>query len=610
VASAKIEDSMAARRSKVRDLLAGAVDEQDLFSARRHKLPWRGTNREIAIVFGNIRDRHELPDDRFVAADQPKVVIDFPFDPEGHPPADDLARVEAMRAEIEDTLTICWLPSHLNGSTLDQLGRLVVLDYLTTGDNFDRHASHLPADDRATAKRQIQSQAATLRAEMQQAFEEAYGIRPTGGTSRFIDQPLSPSEQFRSLNHSLDAKVPATAGLAEALDDLGEQLLAAQFPGHPQFSRAARPADVTRVWETVQRAAQQPNGRLEFVQGERNLRDLMLGIATPLGRGATGENHYHRGDDRKNQVLAALAEARQDPDFVPTVGWMRKELDRPMARGLTREVANLVVLTVALQTDHTFSRVGEAATPDVKTLEDDMVLVKQVLPDQKTWQRAVTNAQHIFGWTGGDFLSADNLTKLATYCRGEATNLSDGARKLTPAVKDAASRTGADPDSLRAQISLAAAALMGVINTADDDHSVVEELASFDAPTSAAAVGKSLKDAEAVAAAITRANWNLLESAFDRDDGGSLQEDLRHAIEADELASELAKALAQAEARATKIVTEGVSSVDEPRTKTDSVVASGERTLTRSELSTFASELAEKVEEGQRVIVRWEITEL
>jgi hypothetical protein len=90
----------------------------------------------------------------------------------------------------------------------------VVLDLLSAGDSFGRHASHLPPEDRATARNQIRSRANTLRTEMQQAFEEAYGIRPLSGI-RFVEDPaLPPAEQFQSLHHNLDALRPAASGTA------------------------------------------------------------------------------------------------------------------------------------------------------------------------------------------------------------------------------------------------------------------------------------------------------------------------------------------------------------------------------------------------------------
>lgn len=614
VSSAKIEDTPAARRRKARDLVAGAVEEADLFSAHRHKLNWRGSAREVEMVFGNIRDRTDLPDDRFVASDKPKVVIDFPFDPDDLPPSDDLARVENLIADNDDTMTMCWLPSHLNASTRDRLGRLVVMDHLMTGDNFTRYASHLPQDDRATAERQIQSQANTLRAELEDAFEEAYGIRPTGGSTRFIDEPLAPADQFKSLHHGLAPAIPAAATLKEALDHLSGQLLATQFPDHPAFSRSVRPADVEKVWQVVQQAMQQPQGRLEFVAGQRPQRDLMLGIATPLGLGETGENHFQLGDDWKNRFFAAIAAAEaDDPGFVPSVAWARRQLDKPSPRGLSAEVANLVIMTVALQTDHTFVRSGSPFIPEVKTLGDDLVLVRQALPDQARWEAAVENAQFIFGWDGGSFLSADNVAKLAASCRSKASAWSGGAGLLLESLEASVGSLDSAGEVNRTRSANAAASLVGAIQHAEND-AVIRALADLEPPTSAAAIGKSLSSAESVAKATREANWSLLEIAFNKPNGDALRSSLRKAFEADELVLDFGQALRDAERSATGLmkadVTDETSVPGDPKTEPErAVVAAGEKTVDAAGLSSLIETISKSVAPGQQVTLRWEITE-
>lgn len=611
ISNAKIEDNPSTRREKVRDLLAGAVEEEDLFRAKRHKLTWRGTPREVDIVFGNIRDASKLPDDSLFAAENAKIVIDFPFDPDNLPPSDDLARVERFLSDHEDTLTICWLPSHFNATARDQLGRLVVLDYLSTGDNFERHASHLPPEDRLTAKNQIKSQGNTLRAEMQQAFEEAYGIRPVSGP-RYIDEPLDPADQFQSLHHQLAAERPASANIGDALDKLCNQLLSFQYPAHPGFSSLVKTGDVVKVWEQIQRVSQSPLGRLEYMKTDRATRDLMLRIATPLELGETGENHFVLTDKWKNDIAAALAGATaSDSSFVPTVRWVRAQLDQPEQRGLTKETANLVIATAALQNDYTFMFGDQAMTADMKTLNDDWVLKKHPLPDESAWATAVANAQHLFGWDGGNFRSADNVTRLGQ----QATTFGDKHREdvgkllslLQPLVQEHASEA-----SNRLRTAQAAAELLGSLANASDPAAVVEVLAAVDAPSSVPALGVSIKSSESMVTAIEDINWVLLKTAAAKPGGDVLGTALVEALETDELVMELARSLNNIDAVVTSLLSEEAvvgPEVESPVDGGPAPIASGREELGAADLARFVENLSGQMSDGQKVTIRWEISD-
>ena len=61
------------------------------------------------------------------------MVIDYPFDEEGHGPQDDCAKLETVRRRGEPARTFVWLPRFFTRQTLSDLGTLVVLDYLLTG---------------------------------------------------------------------------------------------------------------------------------------------------------------------------------------------------------------------------------------------------------------------------------------------------------------------------------------------------------------------------------------------------------------------------------------------------------------------------------------------
>ena len=55
----------------------GVEADQRLFS--EHPIIWRGTQRTVDVVFGNVRDTSDLPDDTLRASGgRWKVVVDYP----------------------------------------------------------------------------------------------------------------------------------------------------------------------------------------------------------------------------------------------------------------------------------------------------------------------------------------------------------------------------------------------------------------------------------------------------------------------------------------------------------------------------------------------------
>ena len=287
---------------------------------------------------------------------------------------------------------------------------------------------------------------------------------------------------------------------------------------------------------------------------------------------------------------------------------MRTQLDQPEVRGLTTEIANLVIATVSLQTDRTFMRGGQAVVADLKRLDDDLVLIQQALPDEATWSAAVTISQHLFGWHGGDYRSADTLTKLAEVATTAADRHRDGVRLLVEELELRGGVVGASSDSNRFRNAKAAADLVGKLANAPTPAEVVEVLAGVVAPTSPAALGKSLVSAVSVAGAIRRRNWPLIISALRIGDAGTgLAGDLRTAFEADELALDLSTELARIEAVATELVTKKPETTKSPPPGPN-IVAHGDEVLTTAELSSFVETIRGQMREGQRVRVKWEIS--
>src|SRR5690606_13897512 len=180
---AKGEDNPGRRRELVKSLVAEmlgvALGNADVLGAHTVQVVWRGSRRDVDLVFGNVRDSSWLTDDHFAARPGTwRIVLDHPFDEEGHSSAEDFARLDRLLSSGQPQRTVVWLPHFLSAERMRDLRRLVILDWLLegTGERWASHADHLGEVDRATAKHILQAQHSSLRESLTRALEQAYGV--------------------------------------------------------------------------------------------------------------------------------------------------------------------------------------------------------------------------------------------------------------------------------------------------------------------------------------------------------------------------------------------------------------------------------------------------
>ena len=340
-----------------------------------------------AVVRRALHQRpHPCPTSRSRSGDDWKLIIDFPFDSEGHSPIEDLDRMNKFREKNERQRTLVWLPSFFSTRTQAELGKLVIIDRLLLGNNLDQHAQHLSLQDRQTARLLLQNQQSALSQRLIQAVEAAYAIRsePTPGT---LDAAYDMSEShFQSLYPTLVLQRPVGANLGEALEHLLDQALSHQFPKHPKFGQEIKLGkDLRQVLEVCQEAARTPDGRV-FVE-DKAVRQKLSNICNPLELGQMSETHFVLGNYWKNHFNRLLAASEQPH---PTVADLRRWTDQPEERGLPREIQNLLILVYADQTNRSFVRYGGNYTPSLDDLPNELELQEQTLPDLKDWEEAVT----------------------------------------------------------------------------------------------------------------------------------------------------------------------------------------------------------------------------
>src|SRR5664280_1212470 len=158
VERAKTEDNDGRRRELLKDLVRDALLLQtrdgDVFGVHAQTVVWRGSRREVDVVFGNVRDTSWLTEDHFRARPRTwRLVVDFPFDERGRSAADDLARLDALISTGFQDHTLVWVPRFLSEERIRDVRRLVVLDWLLggAGERWTSHADHLSEVDRAQA---------------------------------------------------------------------------------------------------------------------------------------------------------------------------------------------------------------------------------------------------------------------------------------------------------------------------------------------------------------------------------------------------------------------------------------------------------------------------
>jgi hypothetical protein len=550
-------DNAGNQQRKARDLVMealGLTDPDALCPTRT--FIWRGTRRQCDLVVGNVRD---VTDDTLRARDDWKVVIDWPFDPEGRDRSEDVDKLRRFLRKGEEARTLVWLPTFFSRAKRQELGKLVILDHLLRGETLDQYARHLSLQDRVTARSILESQRNALSSGVKLALEAAYGVREpaTGMLEAAHDEAET---RFWSLCPGLTLQPPVGATLADALEHLVGQALAWQFPAHPQFDpgkgKEVRRADLYKVLEVVQEAARDDNGRALV---DKALRPLVRGIANPLRLGSMEETDFVLGTEWRtyfDRQLAATGIA------APKVQALREWIDLPQPRGMPTEAENLVILAYALQTDRTFWLHGGPVTPSLEKLHPEVELRAAVLPGAAEWREARQRAQALFGVNSSEVLTGANVVQLAEEVRQKIEPAAEAAAALAQQLLTAAAYLGVPEEQIRQapryRTAQAVAALAKAMVGREPTARLLA-LAKATLDTSAAAMGKSLSSAQAVGEALGKAFWGALQGVRQlqderREQGRAILDQVVQALQADELTITLAPALQEAQQQAVRLL--------------------------------------------------------
>ena len=568
VQRARGEDNEGRRRELIRELVREALDvrteRSDMFGAVPHPVTWRGSAREVDLVFGNVRDASWLSDDHFKARPGTwRFVVDHPFDEHGHTAAEDLARLDRLMASGLTSATVVWVPRFLSQDRQRDLSRLVVLEWLLSGsgERWSAHADHLPEGDRLPARAILDAQRATLRERLAHTMQQSYGAAvPVPGD---LIEDASHDRVLVSLDRSFNPASPVGADLAAAFGNLVDQAFGSRYPGHPRFEPAGepiRPRELAVAAAAVERAVTDPEGRVFLEPVER---PAVRRVANPLGVGTAGETHFLFGDDRFTPWGAEFerAAAREgltpsDPVRVDVVrGWIAA-MQPP--NGLRDEVADLVILAWAALRQRGWYHHGSAiAAPRPGALRPEMELRAEPLPTPDDWRSAVERAGLLFGVVANPYLTAAASADLATRLQRAVADAAAHTDRLVTALDGAYHRLDLPTGTARGRLATARAAgsLVEQLRRAADRVTAIRTLARAELPASDQVTMKSLVSAPGVVAALDRYPWERLTPLLDAESGarpGAVEahrvlDTLRGALVADEFTQPLAAALRQAE---------------------------------------------------------------
>ncbi|MGC5248845.1 DUF6079 family protein [Gordonia sp. DT219] len=518
----RAEDNSGRRRVLIRKLVHAALgvgtQQDDLAGAATRTVIWRGSRREVDVVFGNVRDAGSIPEQNF--DNRPgtwKLIVDYPFDEQNFSAADDIARIDRLLSN-GDRHTIAWLPKFFSAKALDDLAMLVKLDWLFTGsgDRWQENSDHLSASDRAQARGILENLHRGILTSFDLLLRQAYGIE-AADPKLFVDDPAH-TEVLISLSKDFSPKLPAAVSLQDAFDKVIDQAFGAIYPAHPQFPNpddevTLRQYEILRNY--VEKAATDSSGRVPTLPGVD--RKAVQRIAGPLKVGKATEDHYLFGEDTFAFWAGELDRAAAESDRV-TVGLLQSRITAVIpAWGLRPEARDLIVSAWALLRKRAWFEAGSpVGNLKLGSLRESIEMRAEELPDATAWEKARLHASQLFGYTmPKTFLTGANVAEFAQAVRTKAAdNRSD--------LQNVADRLAAAHSALQLEITKTdrisvvrdIAEFVDRLGTTSGNVALIASLAELELPVAPQTAGQLRADAGRDAMALRQFQWRLLETVL------------------------------------------------------------------------------------------------
>ncbi len=524
------EDKAGVRRVWLRDRLWEAIGVRDGQFVAEKEIVWRGTRRIAEFVFGNVRDRADLPDEQFTPATAGNVrfVVDYPFDDGDHYPSDDYHRVEELRKSGVTAPTLVWLTDFFSDQRRAQLGRLMRITFLLERDRLADYTGTFPPDDRAKVRRQLEVARDTLTDQLTGALAEVYGLaRPTDA---------NPGPEVPDGRHVLSLQ-PEFAqpreeggkGFEANVLHLADGMFSALYPKHPDFGpdrtgkrNAVTPGELRTALEWITRAMDE-GGRANNVDSH-HLKTVKR-IVEPLELGTVHDGPLVMRSDWRTRVnqIAAGHQQRGDLDVEDIRTWITKDLGYA---GLDRLTGNLLVAAYALLDDRAWVLRGgpEREAPALQEIGPGWSLRAQPLPSEEEYAAARDRAARLFGVTAKPALYARNVNRLAEDLRARAEAWERDVAGVRSSLDRHAALLGLDePGAPRTVILREAAGLLARLSRhGGDATALVRELAAFSPTAGERDLNTAMGSAGEVLSALDGTDWPALNNVHGltgREDG-------------------------------------------------------------------------------------------
>lgn len=564
IANAKANNNRNNRRTLAQRLLEeelGLERQEQLGNADELRLVWRGSNRTVEVVFGNIADTDQLPDHDLAPSQDGlwRLVVDLPYDEGEFGPRDDANRMRKLREQPGvPPRTVAWIPTHVSAARYKDFERLVTIDYaLADPRRFDTmYAQHLNADNRARAKGLLEGQRDSLIKSVKAAFKQAYGL----AAKTPADVNVSFNDHFESLREVPELRVSIGQSLGDGARHIASKLLTQQFPAHPDFDpdgtkTAVRPADARTVFGYIRAASEAGDRQAEIPAKDRT---AMRRIAAPLGLGQQKEA-YFRLSNRWVEHFALQARTDGGPGDLSVVQ-LTDWIDRPEPMGLEPFLANLVIASYAEMDDRVWVRSGALLdpAPELSAIKPIDALRSQPLPDESVWEEAGHRYWDVFGERPPTLRRGRIVGQFARQILGKARDYQLPADALVTELEKHAILLGLDGSDEAGRLALARRSrdLLDELKTMDRGAAggaaaakqVITAFATFDlGGVSAGRYGASIKQAQTVASALTTTVWDMLKLAPTYGpEGEAVLERLRRAAQADQRTENLKDELERA----------------------------------------------------------------
>jgi hypothetical protein len=545
-------DDPGARRRLVRDILWGELDLKDEGTFEpQAKITWKGTERLVDVVMGNVCDPERMPVSKFQANPGAiRMIIDYPFDEDNRYPADDALRVNEIKNLLGDTDTLVWLPHFLSEDRIADLSNLIVINHLLERNRLAEATPNLTTEDRYRARTELESRRNALTNRLREALRRAYGVNSPN------DDDLGPRapEAVMTLARDLTPGLPVGQGIKGAFSYLIFQLLDHRYPRHPDFDpngkgAAVRQAELEVVLNAVEQAKQDPVGR--FGEPGKDIATLKK-IANPLKLGVMHESAFVLNRDWPDLLDRKAAGAGQ-----VSVAQLRSWIDAEQP-GLPVIVQNLVIAAYAIQADKAWLRADKPyPTPRLDQVPGDMTLRSQELPTPEEFALASARAAGIFGIARQPVRSVRSVQVLAEAIRRNATGRLGPARQLAEALAEHAGTLGLDSGQPRLATSDVITMTLARLDATTDPTETVRVLASADLRKENAFYQAHLRSAETVTTALGTKNWPILDefaASADDAEAAAIISMLREAARHDEQETALADPLRRANDAAVALV--------------------------------------------------------